>query len=303
MLGGLGIALVSIPRNHPPIATSSTVAPSPEPDIQYNSYQLEQSVVHTLLVPSSSRFSVAPTLSQGLSTVESFAQKHQALAILNGGFFDPRNHETTSYVVQQGKLVADPTQNEGLINNPANAPYLKQMLNRAEFRHYQCGQPIRYDIVLHSEPTPSGCSLMDSLGGGPRLLPDLTLVQEGFLQVSNGKVIRDALGSNNLNARSAVGITHDGSILLVMVAQKPEFPTTSGMTLRALATFMSSKGVTKAMNLDGGSSSSFYYKGKTVYGRLDAKGNLIKRPVLSVLVVQEQSKSLPLGSTGINNNK
>lgn len=261
-------------------------------------------MVHTLLVPASSRFSVTPILSQDLSTVASFAQKHQALAILNGGFFDPRNHKTTSYVIQQGKLVADPTQNEGLMNNPANAPYLKQMLNRAEFRRYQCGQAIRYDIVLHSEPMPISCSLVDSLGGGPRLLPDLTLVQEGFLQVSNGKVIRDALGSNKLNARSAVGITRDGSILLVMVAQKPEVRTASGMTLRALATFMSSKGVVKAMNLDGGSSSSFYYKGKTVYGRLDAKGNRIKRRVLSVLLVQEQSKSaLPLGSAGSNNSQ
>lgn len=287
MLGGLGLVLVSIPQNQPPIATSSTVAPSPEPDIQYNSYPLEQSVVHTLLVPASSRFSVTPALSQNLSTVESFAQKHQALAVLNGGFFDPRNHKTTSYVVQQGKLVADPTQNERLINNPANAPYLNQILDRAEFRRYQCGQTFRYDIVLHSDPTPIGCSLVDSLGAGPRLLPNLTLVQEGFLQVSNGKVIRDALGSYNLNARSAVGITRDGSILLVMVAQKPTSPTASGMTLRALATFMSSQGVEKAMNLDGGSSSSFYYKGKTIYGRLDASGNWIQRPVLSVLLVQE----------------
>ncbi|MEW6493725.1 MAG: phosphodiester glycosidase family protein [Cyanobacteriota bacterium] len=285
MLGGLGIVLVSIPQNNPPIATSSTVAPSPEQEIQYNSYQLEQSVVHTLLVPASSRFSVTPALSEDLSTLESFAQKHQALAVLNGGFFDPRNHKTTSYVVQQGKLVADPTQNEGLINNPANASYLKQILDRAEFRRYQCGQTVRYDIVLHSEPTPSGCSLVNALGGGPRLLPNLTLVQEGFLESANGKVIRDALGSYKLNARSAVGITRDGSILLVMVAQKPEIPTASGMTLRALATFMNSKGVEKAMNLDGGSSSSFYYKGKTIYGRLDAKGNLIKRPVLSVLLI------------------
>jgi exopolysaccharide biosynthesis protein len=57
-----------------------------------------------------------------------------------------------------------------------------------------------------------------------------------------------------------VGITRDGSIVLVMVAQKPKNPTQSGMSLPlpALADFMKSLGAQKAMNLDGGSSSSLY---------------------------------------------
>lgn len=57
-----------------------------------------------------------------------------------------------------------------------------------------------------------------------------------------------------------MGITRDGSIVLVMVAQKPKNPTQSGMSLPlpALADFMKSLGAQKAMNLDGGSSSSLY---------------------------------------------
>lgn len=58
-------------------------------------------------------------------------------------------------------------------------------------------------------------------------------------------------------------ITRDGSVIWVMVAQKSEPATSSGMSLPALANFMKTMGVEPAMNLDGGSSSSLYYQGKT----------------------------------------
>ena len=260
--------------------------PSLEQEVQYKSHILPQGIVHTLLIPAQSRFVVTPALSE-LDTLESFAQKHRAIAALNGGFFDPKNHKSTSYVVLQGKLVADPRQNERLMNNSNLAPYLDKILNRTEFRRYLCGQTVRYDITLHREPPPAGCRLVDALGGGPGLLPEMTLVQEGFLDVSNGKVIRDALGSSQPNARTAVGITHDGGVVWVMVAQKPEAATTSGMSLQALAEFMKTLGVEKAVNLDGGSSSSLYYNGKTFYGKVGKAGSLVKRPVKSVLLVQE----------------
>jgi exopolysaccharide biosynthesis protein len=46
--------------------------------------------------------------------------------------------------------------------------------------------------------------------------------------------------------------------------------------LTALADFMKTLGVEKAMNLDGGSSSSFYYDGKTFYGKVDDAGESAK---------------------------
>lgn len=295
-LVGLGMVVLSISRSQPTSApsslvlpmsaSSSTVMPSLEQEVQYKSHILPQGIVHTLLIPAQSRFVVTPALSE-LDTLESFAQKHRAIAALNGGFFDPKNHKSTSYVVLQGKLVADPRQNERLMNNSNLAPYLDKILNRTEFRRYLCGQTVRYDIAPHQEPSPAGCRLVDALGGGPGLLPEMTLVQEGFLDVSNGKVIRDALGSSQPNARTAVGITHDGGVVWLMVAQKPEAPTTSGMSLQALADFMKTLGVEKAVNLDGGSSSSLYYKGKTFYGKVEKAGSLVKRPVKSVLLVQE----------------
>lgn len=288
---GSGVLWFSIPYSKRSETPSSVVLPTPEKDIQYNSYTLKQSVVHTLLIPASARFVVTPAVSPELSTLANLAQHHQAIAAINGGFFDPVNQKSTSRVVLQGQLVANPTQNDRLMNNPKLAPYLKKILNRTEFRRYLCGQTFRYDIALHIEPPLPGCQLVDALGGGPRLLPELNLIQEGFWDVSNGEIIRDPLSSNQPNARSAVGITSDGSVLWVMVAQKPESPpTSSGMSLPALAALMKTKGVEEAMNLDGGSSSSFYYKGKTFYGKVNETGNLVKRPVKSVLLIQVRKR-------------
>ena len=260
-----------------------TVASSAPKTIRYFERTLPQSIAHILLIPANSRFLVTPALSQKVATVEEFAQKHRAVAILNAGFFDPVNQKSTSYIVLQGKLVANPKENERLVNNPNLKPYLSQIFNRTEFRRYLCGQTISYSIALHSESPPAGCQLVDAIGAGPRLLPELTLVKEGFVDIANK---RDALGSNQPNARTAVGITRDGSVVLVMVAQKPSAPA-NGVSLPALADLMKTLGADKAMNLDGGSSSSLYYNGKTFYGKVDLEGNSIKRPVKSVLLVQE----------------
>ncbi|MFN6537890.1 MAG: phosphodiester glycosidase family protein [Nostoc sp. EkiNYC01] len=261
-----------------------TVAASPPQAIRYEQRNLPKTIAHILLIPANSRFLVTPALSEKVGTVKEFAQKYGAIAIFNAGFFDPANQKSTSYVIIQGKLVADPKQNDRLVNNPNLKPYLGEIFNRTEFRRYLCGQNVKYDIALHNESTPAGCKLVDSIGAGPRLLPELTLVQEAFVDNANK---RDALGSNQPNARTGVGITHDGSIVLVMVAQKPSARTNSGISLPALADFMKTLGVEKAMNLDGGSSSSLYYKGKTFYGKIDLEGNSIKRPVKSVLLVRE----------------
>ncbi|MHC5599867.1 MAG: phosphodiester glycosidase family protein [Nostoc sp.] len=261
-----------------------TVASSSPKTIRYFDRTLPQSIAHILLIPANSKFLVTPAISEKVATVEEFAQKHRAVAILNAGFFDPVNQKSTSYVILHGKLVADPKENERLVNNPNLKPYLSQIFNRSEFRRYLCGQTNRYSIALHSQSPPAGCQLVDGIGAGPSLLPELILAQEGFVDNANK---RDALGSNQPNARTAVGITRDGSIVLVMVAQKPSSPANSGISLPALANFMKTLGADQAMNLDGGSSSSLYYKGKTFYGKVDLEGNSIKRPVKSVLLVQE----------------
>lgn len=280
-----GMALLWLNMRSSPQSSSDTpITPSPAKTIRYLERNLPQGIAHILLVPATNKFVVTPVLSQKVATVEEFAQKRKAIAILNAGFFDPANQKSTSYVVVAGQVVADPQDNERLVNNPKLKPYLNLILNRTEFRRYLCGQNTRYAIALHKELPPADCRLIDAIGAGPQLLPQLTSVQEGFVDNAKG---RDALGSKQLNARTAVGITRDGSIILVMVAQKPSQPNNSGISLPQLADLMKSLGASEAMNLDGGSSSSLYFQGKTFYGKVDLQGNPIKRPVKSVLLVQD----------------
>lgn len=165
------------------------------------------------------------------------------------------------------------------------ATYLPKIFNRSEFRRYQCGQEIRYDITPHSAPVLKDCQLTEAIGGGPQLLPQNTAVAEGFVDYQNGALIRDPLGSSQPNARSAIGITRNGDLVLVMAAQTETLP--AGLSLAELAEFMRTIGVEKALNLDGGSSASFYYQGKTVYGKRDEAG-VVQRPVKSVLLVQRK---------------
>ena len=284
----LGKILLSCQTEHSLDSSSSATSP-PQTEIYYQTYTFPNSTIHTVSIPPNSGFILTPAIESRLSSMTTFVEKFQPIATINGGFFDPNNQKTTSYVIINGELVADPRINEGLVNNPKLAPYMDKILNRSEFRRYQCSLQTRYDIVLHSEPIPSGCQLVDALAAGPMLLPDDNSFEEGFIDYDNNRVIRDALGSTRRNARSAVGITSEGKIILAMAAQISKAPTNSGISLPDLASFLQTLGVEKAMNLDGGSSSSLYYQGTTIYGKVDIEGNGVQRPIKSVLMVLSEN--------------
>ncbi|KAM3099624.1 phosphodiester glycosidase family protein [Phormidesmis sp. 146-12] len=273
VLVGLSLSIAVVfrslfPSAQIPISVSSSVPQT----IQYESRLLSHSVVHIVKIPLQNQFEVMPVLSNATETIEQFARREGAIAVINGGYFDPQNQQSTSYVVVNGQVVADPKQNDRLMENPTLKPYLERILNRSEFRRYQCDQTIRYAFALHRDPVPLGCRLESSLGGGPRLLPKLTDEEEAFTDSQNG---RDPIGINQRNARSAIGLT-DTTIIWIMVAQtKPS----DGMSLIELANLMKSLGVKTAMNLDGGSSSALYYRGKTINGKVDETGNRVKRPL------------------------
>ncbi len=281
-----------------------------QPSTHYQKYELPQATVHVVSVGVG--VPVAIATANELTTVADFAQQNNALAVINGGFFDPQNGKTTSHLISQGQSVGDPASNERLTGNPNLQAYLPQILNRSEFRIYRCQESdpdpdqirpdqIRYDIAPHNAPPASGCILETALGAGPQLLPKNTAFIEAFTDYENGdengKLIRDAIGSVQPNARSAIALRLDGSLLLIMAAQRANLPNgqiATGMTLAELTEFATSLGAIQLLNLDGGSSSSLYYNGQTYLGRLDAEGQPIQRSVKSVIVIgQTQDASTP----------
>lgn len=74
-----------------------------------------------------------------------------------------------------------------------------------------------------------------------------------------------------MNARSAVGIKPDGTVVLAIATQLPDVAS-SGLTLPEMADFLAGLGVETALNLDGGSSTGLYFEGATYLGRLDEVG-------------------------------
>jgi hypothetical protein len=262
--------------------------------------QFPQGTLYSLKVSKSSGFKVVPVLSKTLATIDSqlwlnTAGHAKPVFLINGGFFDPNNSLTTSFVFQDGMLAGDPRINPQLVNNPKLIPYLSKIFNRPEFRVYLCqtakGQfETQYDITLHEDAIPNRCLLKESLGAGPTLLPKLNDLAEGFTDYNEtGKLTRDPIGVCSKNARSAVGLTATGDVILMMGAQNPANLKNTGFTLADMANLLKARGAVKAMALDGGSSSSILYAEKPVFGKLNAKGDVVRRPVKSVLMVLPRS--------------
>jgi hypothetical protein len=289
LIGLLGLAFFGgcAAENRAPSLRSSPVQSSPaKASIEYRAFDLTYSRVHVLRIPAQGAWEVVPVVAATPASVAAVARQHDVIAAINAGFFDPQNFKTTSYIIQDGEIVADPQENERLIGNPELQEQLPAILNRSEWRRYDCSGKIEYTIALRQDPIRDRCTLQDAIGAGPQLLPTLTAGAEGFITKAGDRLIRDAIGTQQRNARSAVGILANGDLVFVVVAQKPELTTPSGMTLAELAAFLQELGVVEALNLDGGSSSGLYYQNHTYFGKFDAQANPIERPIKSVLIIR-----------------
>lgn len=294
---GLSVALgLGLCTSQPQLSSQSLSQPSPSASVMYQQHNLPNAVAHVVKIPRQGHYSIRPVVAEGLIAVDKFARQQPQItgrqpvsttpiAVINGGYFDPINQQTTSYIRINGQVQADPYQNARLVENPDLQVYLPKILNRSEFRQYQCGTQVQYVITTYQHPIPPECRLNYSLGAGPQLLPQLTLQAEGFTDSVNGQITRDAIGSRQPNARSAIGITKDGDILWVMVEQQSTAK--PGLSLPALADFLKQQGAEVALNLDGGSSSVLAYKGRIYPGKPNPSGQSRIRPVKSVLILQK----------------
>jgi hypothetical protein len=260
--------------------SQSPIAPTPLPAIQYQQKHLDRAIAHIVIIPADRRYQIKPVLSASLQSVDQLTQTTGGIAGINAGFFDPSNQQTTSYVVIDGKTVANPQENSRLVDNPKLQPYLARIFDRSEFRRYDCQGEIKYAIESHSQS--SDCQLIDAIGGGPRLLPELNAELEAFFDPKTG---RDPIGINQLNARSAIGMTAANETILVMVAQTQPG---NGMSLPELAKFMQSLGAVQALNLDGGTSSAIFYQNQLAYGKRNAENKPEGRPIKSAIVVYQK---------------
>lgn len=257
--------------------------------------EADYTVQYVTVPGKSSHYIVQPLVSERLKLLPDLisASGQKVVAGINAGFFDPNNQLTTSYVVIDEKLAANPLENTRFVENPKLYPYLPAMLNRSEFRVLQCGDEIRYQVAEHRESPSFRCRVLHSLQAGPNLFEPQSIEKEAFVVLKEGRRIRDPIGVDRLNARSAIGITRHGDVVIAMVSMKKNGKKQSGVSLKGLADIMKSLGATHALALDGGSSSTFWYNGQAYYGKLNDALNSVQRPIKSALVVIKKEPATP----------
>lgn len=108
-------------------------------------------------------------------------------------------------------------------------------------------------VSLHSPLSAFWGDRPDAVGGGP------ILVRDGKAQVGTERFPADI--TTGLNARTAIGMRPDGTVLIAGVAGGVAHYSV-GMSLSGLADFMVGLGASEAMNLDGGGSTTVWADGK-----------------------------------------
>jgi hypothetical protein len=220
------------------------------------------SKAHLLVVNyKSGKWTLRPFVNDGTAAVSETGEKFGAGAAVNGGYFNLSDGVSTSYVTIDAKEVANPKTNEALIKNPKLANFLETIFNRSEIRFLEDKKhQTAIDIAPHNASLPEGTRLVNSLQAGPQLLPKLTDKEEAFVRTEpDGKEV-DAVSALKPAARTAFGITDDGNALLLCISGPGQDEGSPGLTLKALADLMASLGCTKAINLDGGTSTSMYVR-------------------------------------------
>lgn len=194
--------------------------------------------------------------SSGLQKTSTLASNAGAMAAINGGFFDSAGNSLSMIKINSTVYATNPSY------KPARSTIgLKQ--NTGSMKPYI--QPVAYND--------SWSDVNHALGGGPNIVTngaiDVKLSAEGF----------DSSYANK-NPRTAVGFTSANKLIMVIVDGRTSAGV--GMTLDELAQFMIWLGCTKAMNLDGGGSSTMWVQNT---GVVNTPSDGTERSVASALGV------------------
>jgi exopolysaccharide biosynthesis protein len=254
------------------LAPWSKLSPSetigPQKNIRYYEFQTKNgSLAYLCVLPLNDKdLKIAPFFNEKPATTSATAQNEGALVAVNGGFFNLSNCQSTSYIVIDGKSQCEPKENSALVNNPKLQPFLKTIFNRSELRILLDDKKHRsIQIAKHNEPLPKNERLESALQAGPQLLPILTDKAEAFVRTESGGVAKgtassgvvvDSIGAHRLAARTACGATPDGHLMLISVANKRQSEYSAGVTLAQLADILRELGCDRAINFDGGTSTT-----------------------------------------------
>lgn len=125
-----------------------------------------------------------------------------------------------------------------LLHQPSRGAVPRLALREGDTVHVQLGLAIGDQLV----------AITEAVGGRPIVLTDSVITPDVDTEGNEG--------FRNLNPRSAIGLSRDGTRAWLAVIDGRQPGVSMGMTLRQVGTLMQALGATRALNLDGGGSSA-----------------------------------------------
>lgn len=189
-----------------------------------------------LEIPAQSNVQLAYAYEKQRTRTSTIAQKHRAIAAINGSFFDMEKHHPVCYLRINGEEVGINVAGVDSVNR----------------KYYQYGTLVidsNRMQILHT----------DSARFWERTLPYENIMTAGPLLIYRGEKIaqrNDLSFVNKRHNRTAVGIRPDGSILMLVVDGRSK--QSEGFTLDELQNTLYWLGCSDALNLDGGGSTTLY---------------------------------------------
>jgi exopolysaccharide biosynthesis protein len=240
---------------------------------KYYNYQVENinnKVIHIVTIdPQKYKISLLKSNEGrgGRETLSLMAKRSHAIIAINGGFFEigkGKDGLPSGTLIISGIQYAVKSRAQSLLVINSNN------LSIIQANPYS---------LLHNR--------ISMLSGIPMLL------QKG--KINKGLYKKKSDFYNKAHARSAIGIKHDGAIILAVIehqySQKinnVNSNTIKGLTIIELAELMQKLGCDTALNLDGGGSSSLWVNGKIVnrtFGDIDeSNGEEIARPISDAII-------------------
>ena len=207
-----------------------------------------------------------------LTTVSNFALRHNALAGINGSYFNMSTGAPVCYLRIGGKELG--------VNEPARTDSInRKYYQNAAIRLLPSGRP-RFNIP-------------DSNRLSECKMPDSNVMTTGPMLISRSANVPQRLDRRFVYARhnrTAIGLKPDGTIIL-LVADGRSKHNADGLSLPELTCVMRWLGCCDAANLDGGGSSTMYIRNHSTNGivnhpsdngRFDPMG---QRPVANAIML------------------
>jgi exopolysaccharide biosynthesis protein len=191
------------------------------------------------------------------------AKDNNAVAAINGGGFTDSSSKDSEWTGTGGEPVGLLMSNGKILHNDEKDNNKKQEVMAITKE----GQLL---VGYHSLNELKELDVTEAISFGPAL-------------VINGEgTIKSGDGNWGIAPRTAIGQRKDGAILMLVIDGRQT--TSVGASLRDVQNIMIKYGAVNATNLDGGSSSTMYYKGKVINNPCDPLG---ERSVPSAIYVAQ----------------